>query len=135
MRKCSPNKTSMGKLFAIKCSHFSVILRVMFSIKNNLNGDLELKIKLSAYLTLVLISGCVVVPTDDLSSVNKCEISSDRKTLKIINGFEDTNTYYSISGILLIPITGVVSGAYVAINNIYHIGEETIVCGDGNSKT
>lgn len=83
---------------------------------------------------LLIISGCVVVPTEDLSSVNKCEISSDRKTLKIINGFEDTNTYYSISGLLLIPITGVVSGAYVAINNIYHLGEETIVCGSAKQN-
>jgi hypothetical protein len=104
----------------------------MFSTKDDLNGDLHLKIILSALLTLVSISGCVVVPTNDLSSVNKCEISSDRKTLKIINGFEDTNTYYSISGLILLPITGVVSGAYVAINNIYHLGEEAVVCGTGN---
>jgi hypothetical protein len=85
-------------------------------------------------IALLIVSGCVVVPTEDLSSVNKCEISSDRKTLKIINGFEDTNTYYSISGLLLIPITGVVSGAYVAINNIYHLGEERIVCGSAKQK-
>jgi hypothetical protein len=39
-----------------------------------------------------MLSGCIVVPTKDMSAVNKCEISSDRKTLKIINGFEDTNT-------------------------------------------
>jgi len=70
----------------------------------------------------------VVVPVNDVSSVNKCEISIDRKTLKIINGFEETNTYYSISGLVLVPITGVVSGTYVAINNIYRIGEEAIVC-------
>ena len=81
------------------------------------------------YLTLAILSGCVVVPTKDLSVVNKCEISSDRKTLKIINGFKDTNTYYSISGLLLVPISGAVSGAYVAINNIYNLGEEKIVCG------
>jgi len=92
-------------------------------------GKLEMKIKLCALLSLILVSGCVVLPTNDLSSVNKCEISTDRKTLKIVNGFEETNTYYSISGLLLIPITGVVSGTYVAINNIYHIGEEAIVCG------
>jgi hypothetical protein len=30
------------------------------------------------------------------------------------------------------PITGVVSGAYVAINNIYHIGEEAVVCRSDN---
>ena len=88
-----------------------------------------MKIMLCALLSLILIAGCVVVPTDDLPAVTNCEISSDRKTLKIINGFEDTNTYYSISGLILIPITGLVSGTYVAINNIYHFGEEIVVCG------
>nr|WP_136252544.1 hypothetical protein [Ningiella ruwaisensis] len=78
---------------------------------------------------LFLLSACVVVPEKDTVKVNRCEISSDRKTLKIINGFEDTNTFYSISGLVLIPISGVVSGTYVAINNIYHLGEERIVCG------
>lgn len=84
------------------------------------------------FLILISITACVVVPTTDLSSVNKCEISTGRKTLRIINGFEDTNTYYSISGLILIPVTGVVSGTYVVINNIYHMGEEAIICGTGN---
>lgn len=90
-----------------------------------------MRVILCVFLALALTSGCIVVPTQDFSAVNKCEISSDRKTLKMINGFEDTNTFYSISGLILVPITGVVSGVYVAINNIYHIGEETIVCGTG----
>ena len=68
----------------------------------------------------ILLSGCVVVPETDVTNVNRCEISSDRKTLKIINGFEDTNTFYSISGLVLLPITGAVSGTYVAINNVYN---------------
>ncbi|WP_286049800.1 hypothetical protein [Rheinheimera sp. KL1] len=61
--------------------------------------------------------------------VNKCEISCDRKTLKVIDASKDTNSYYSVSGLILFPVSGIVSGAYVAINNIYHLGEETIVCG------
>ena len=81
------------------------------------------------------MSGCVVVPTKDSLAVNKCEISSDRKTLKMINGFKDTQTYYSVSGLILLPITGVASGVYVTINNIYHIGEEMIVCGTGKQNT
>lgn len=80
-------------------------------------------------LALSTLSGCIVVPETDTAKVNRCEISSDRKTLKVINGFEDTNTFYSISGLLLLPISGVVSGTYVAINNVYHLGEERIVCG------
>ncbi|MDR6983693.1 hypothetical protein J2X32_002329 [Rheinheimera pacifica] len=80
-------------------------------------------------LLSVLLSGCVMVPQDDLTKVNRCEISSDRKTLKVVNGFEDTNTFYSISGLVLLPISGVLSGTYVAVNNIYHLGEERFVCG------
>ena len=85
-------------------------------------------------LSIPLLSACIVVPDTDTAKVNKCEISSDRKTLKVVNGFEDTNTFYSISGLLLIPISGVVSGTYVAINNVYHLGEETLVCGSENAR-
>jgi hypothetical protein len=93
-----------------------------------------MKFILCGVFALALTTGCVVVPTKDISAVNKCEISSDRKTLKMINGFEDTNTYYSVSGLILVPISGVVSGVYIAINNIYHIGEEIIVCGTGKQS-
>lgn len=86
-------------------------------------------------LSMPLLSACVVVPETDTAKVNKCEISSDRKTLKVINGFKDTNTFYSISGLVLLPITGVVSGTYVAINNVYHLGEETFICGSDNART
>ena len=79
-------------------------------------------------LCIPLLNACIVVPQTDTAKVNRCEISSDRKTLKVINGFEDTNTFYSISGLMLLPITGVVSGTYVAINNVYHLGEEMLVC-------
>ncbi|WP_171040861.1 hypothetical protein [Pseudoalteromonas phenolica] len=78
---------------------------------------------------LLLLSSCVVVPIKDDNHVNKCEISSDKKTLKVIDLAKESNTYYSISGIILLPITGVVSGVYVAVNNIYHLGEEIIICG------
>lgn len=86
-------------------------------------------------LSVPLLSACIVVPQTDTAKVNKCEISSDRKTLKVINGFEDTNTFYSISGLVLLPISGVVSGTFVAINNVYHLGEETLVCGSKNERT
>ena len=76
----------------------------------------------------VSISGCVVVPTNDSSHSNRCEISSDRKTLRVIDLAKETNSYYSISGMMLAPISGAVSGTYVAINNVYNFGEEKIVC-------
>lgn len=78
---------------------------------------------------ILFTSGCIVVPETDVTKVNECEISTDRKTLKVVNAFEDTNTFYSVSGLILLPISGVVSGTYMAINNVYHLGEETLVCG------
>ncbi|GLX77470.1 hypothetical protein tinsulaeT_08100 [Thalassotalea insulae] len=84
---------------------------------------------LSFMILCLFVTGCVVVPTTDTAEVKHCEISSDKKTLKIVDIAKDTNSYYSISGIILFPITGVVSGAYVAVNNIYHYGENKIVCG------
>ena len=80
-------------------------------------------------LVLLLTTGCMVVPEIDGTKVNRCEISSDKKTLRIYDAHEDAGLYYSISGLILVPLTGVVSGTYVAINNIYHLGEERIVCG------
>ena len=50
------------------------------------------------------------------------------KTLKVIDLAKESSSYYSISGVILLPITGVVSGVYVAVNNVYHLGEEKIVC-------
>lgn len=79
-------------------------------------------------LSVILLSGCVVVPTVDNTHTKRCEISSDRKTLKVVDLADETNSFYSISGLVLYPITGIVSGAYVAVNNVYHYGEEKIVC-------
>lgn len=50
-------------------------------------------------------------------------------TLKVVDIAKESNSYYSISGVVLYPISGIVSGTYVAVNNIYHIGEEKLVCG------
>ncbi|MGO2076072.1 hypothetical protein ACT3S9_04355 [Pseudoalteromonas sp. AOP31-A2-14] len=86
-------------------------------------------------LTFLLLSGCVVVPTVDNLHTSRCEISSDRKTLKVIDLAEQTNSYYSISGLVLYPITGVVSGVYVAVNNVYHYGEEEIFCSSKKEVT
>ena len=88
--------------------------------------------KLVLLLFVSSLSACVVVPTVDHSYVNGCEISSDRKTLKVVDAAKGTNSYYSISGVVLYPISGIVSGLYVAVNNVYHYGEEKIVC---RSKT
>ena len=85
--------------------------------------------KFTILIFMLFLTGCVVVPSDDVSYVNKCEISSDRKTLKVVSATEGLNTFYSISDLLLLPVTGVVASVYVGINNIYHLGEEQITCG------
>lgn len=81
------------------------------------------------FLSVLFLCSCVVVPVKDTVKVNKCEISSDRMTLKVVDIAKESNSYYSISGVVLYPISGIVSGTYVAVNNIYHIGEEKLVCG------
>ncbi|WP_259366569.1 MULTISPECIES: hypothetical protein [unclassified Colwellia] len=121
------NRTKNSGLFA--SLHFSPLIgRYVF---NSIMDDTLMKFTLFA-LTLFL-SGCVVMPVDDHSYDNKCEISSDRKILKVVDAAKGTNSYYSISGVILLPITGVISGIYVGINNIYHLGEEKFTC--GGSKT
>lgn len=83
------------------------------------------------FLTLSL-SACIVVPTNK-TRTHTCEISSDLKTLKIVDVAKETNTYYDISGILLTPIllptSALLSGSYVLVNNIYYLGEKRIKCG------
>ena len=89
--------------------------------------------KIIILMSLILIvSGCITVPVDDEEHIHLCKISSDRKTLKIVDVAKETDSYYDISGTLLSPIlvptTALISGTYVLVNNIYHYGEEKVVC-------
>ena len=92
--------------------------------------------KLSVLVLVALFSstllGCVVAPVVDHSYQPKCQISSDRKTLKIIDLAKESNSYYSISGIILTPIlvptTAIISGTYVLVSNSYQLGEQAIKC-------
>jgi len=90
-----------------------------------------IKILLALSSTLLLIS-CVVIPVLDNIHHNKCEISSNRKVLKVVDVAKETNSYYSIGGIILspilIPTSAILSGSYVAINNVYNLSEEKFVC-------
>ena len=92
------------------------------------------KVLISLLLISLTISSCAVIPVSKKFHLNKCNISSDKKTLKIIDVAKETNTYYSISGIMLTPIiipaTAIISGSYVLVNNIYNLGEEKIRCSD-----
>ena len=86
-------------------------------------------ITLSISLTLC---ACVVLPVKDKEHVARCELSIDRKTLKVVNVAEETNSYYSIEGYMLspilIPTSFILSASYVLVNNIYHHGQQKIHC-------
>ena len=90
------------------------------------------------FVTLTLLSACVVLPVKDKSYNARCELSSDRKTLKVFNIAEETNSYYSIEGYMLSPIslptTFILSATYMVVNNVYHDQEKKIVCGDGKGQ-
>ena len=85
--------------------------------------------KIILIVITLMLTGCIVVPENDRYHVNRCEISSDHKILRVVDLAKETNSYYSIGGLILYPISGVVSGTYVAINNVYRLGEEKFVCG------
>lgn len=88
--------------------------------------------KFPAMLLFICISGCVVVPVNIQGHNTNCGISSDRKTLRVFNIAKETNTFYSIEGIvatpILLPTTAILSSIYVVANNIYNIGEQKLVC-------
>lgn len=90
------------------------------------------KLSLVAILPFVLCS-CIVVPdTVEDDDTYQCEISPDKKVLRVINVAEETNSYYSLGGLLatpiLMPTTAILSGTYVATHNIYRWGEKKIHC-------
>lgn len=84
------------------------------------------------------LSGCVVLPKKDYSEKLECGLSSDKKVLRIVNLTDGDTSFYRWSdemvAFITIPASAIVSGAYVLVNNIYHIGEKTIKCGN-HSKT
>ena len=94
---------------------------------NNIHGMLILFITL-----LSIISGCVVSPASDINYVGRCGVTPDHKTLRIVDVAKATNSYYSISGYLLtpilLPVTAIISGAYVLTNNVYYEGKNIIQC-------
>ncbi len=79
-----------------------------------------------------IVSACVVVPVTDVSYVGRCGVSPDHKILKIVDVSKATNSYYSISGLVLTPIllptTAIISGIYVLTNNAYYSGKNIVQC-------
>ena len=86
---------------------------------------------------ILFLIGCITIPVRENSHQHLCKISSDMKTLKIVNVAKETNSFYSVSGLILspilIPTTAIISGTYVVINNVYHLGKERLTCGKDTS--
>jgi hypothetical protein len=84
-------------------------------------------------LVAISITSCVVVPENVHSAKYKCALSTDMKVLKLVNLTDGDTSFYKWSdemfAIVSVPTSAIISGAYVLVNNIYHIGEKKIKCG------
>lgn len=80
-----------------------------------------------------LFYGCLTIPVVDNSHTHKCKLSSELKVLKVVDVAKETNSYYSVGGLILspilIPTSAIISGTYVLVNNTYHLGEKQMKCG------
>lgn len=89
--------------------------------------------KIFTLLVALNITSCVVVPEKVDSQKYNCGLSTDMKVLKLVNLTDGDTSFYEWSdemfAIISIPTSAIISGTYVLVNNIYHIGEKTIKCG------
>jgi hypothetical protein len=109
-------------------------LRGLFSLVScHIPQESCLKAILMALLVSFSLTGCITVAVPADHQAKRCEISTDRMTLKIIDLAKATNSYYTTEGYLvspiLVPTTAMISGAYVLVHNTYFYGKEKIVCG------
>jgi hypothetical protein len=62
----------------------------------------------------------------------QCSLSTDKKTLKVVNLLDGDTTFYAwqdeIISVITLPSSAIISSVYVAVNNVYHIGEKKIKC-------
>jgi hypothetical protein len=83
-------------------------------------------------LIVALLSSCIVVPQSAEPQDFQCALSTDKKTLKVINLNDGDANFYAwqdeIFSFITIPSSAIISGVYVAVNNVYHIGEKQIKC-------
>jgi uncharacterized membrane-anchored protein len=88
--------------------------------------------KIIALLLILSCTSCVVVPEKVHNQKYQCALSTDMKVLKLVNLTDGDTSFYKwndeILAIITIPTSAIVSGSYVLVNNIYHIGEKQIKC-------
>lgn len=82
-------------------------------------------------LTVVCV-GCVVVPEKDYSQEYECGLSTEMKTLRLVNLTDGSTSFYEWNDEMLapltVPVSAVISASYVLVNNVYHLGEKQIKC-------
>ena len=80
----------------------------------------------------MLLSSCAVIPVTEYKYVEKCGITHDKNTLKLIDVAKETHTYYSVGGLmispLIVPVSTVLSATYIATNEIYYFGKQLVIC-------
>jgi len=87
-------------------------------------------------LLIISSAGCVVVPEKAEAKKYQCSLSTDMKVLKLVNLTDGDTSFYEwndeLLAIITVPTSAIISGSYVLVNNIYHIGEKQIKCIDYN---
>jgi hypothetical protein len=62
----------------------------------------------------------------------QCALSTDKKTLKVVNLLDGDATFYAredeMFSVITMPGSAIISSVFVAVNNVYHIGEKRIKC-------
>jgi len=75
---------------------------------------------------------CVVLPEKSRTNKYNCGLSTDMKVLKFVNLNKRGKQFYpwtdEIFAVFTVPISTVISGGYVLINNTYHLGEKMVKC-------
>ena len=83
-------------------------------------------------LIIALLSICIVVPENAENQYLKCALSTDKKTLKIVNLLDGDETFYAwqdeILSVITLPSSAIISSVFVAVNNVYYIDEKNIKC-------
>ena len=81
---------------------------------------------------MAILSGCIVIPKNIENQNVNCALSTDKKTLKVVNLLDGDMTFYAwedeMFSIITMPGSAIFSSVYVAVNNVYHVGEKRIKC-------
>ncbi len=84
--------------------------------------------------TLLFVGGCAVVPYPDEMQASHCPDTQSRpQTLRMVNVLTETGTNglgFFLASPITVPVTAVISGIYVASNNIYNYYDQWQTCGD-----